>query len=250
MQRHGFSLIELSIVLIILGLVAGGALMSQNLIRNAELRNTLAELDRYNKGYIHFREKYQSVPGDMFDATDAWGVRAGTTGSDATCRNTKGSYSGTCNGDGNNMVDQPFERFLFWQHLARAELVEGRYTGASSDATDSGRTPGVNTPLLSLGKIYFIQALFLGTPSAADTQQFNVTFNANLLWIGDSALKPEELWSIDRKIDDGKPASGTVRTLKASASWGPNCANSDAASSAAYNTTNSAKTCALLYLLD
>lgn len=249
MQRHGFSLIELSIVLIILGLVAGGALMGQNLIRNAELRNTVADLDRYTKGYVHFREKYHSVPGDMFDATDAWGIRAGTTGRDATCYNTQGSYSGTCNGNGNNMVE-PFERFLFWQHLARAELIEGRYTGASTDTTDYERTPGVNTPRLSLGQAYFISAEYLGTPTASDPQQFNVPFNANLFWIGDNVLKPEELWSIDRKIDDGRPASGTVRTLKSSSSWAPNCADSDIASSATYKTTNSAKKCILLYLLD
>lgn len=250
MKQHGFSLIELSVVLVILGLLAGGAIMSQNLIRNAELRNTLAELDRYSKGYSYFRSKYNSVPGDMFDAADTWGIRAGSTGSDATCRNTKGSYSGTCNGTGNNLIDQNYERFLFWQHLARAGYIDGQYTGASTDTTDLGRTPGVNTPLLSIGKTYFIEPIYIATPSAADTQYFNTVFNANTLWAGDNALKPDELWSIDAKIDDGNPASGVVRTLKASASAGQNCATSNSASSADYNTTNTAKTCVLLYLLD
>lgn len=252
-HQQGFSLVELAVVLVILGLVAGAITVGANLIRNAELRNTVAELDGFDKGYTYFREKYKSVPGDMVDATDAWGVRAGT-GNDTTCRDTKGSYNGTCNGNGDNKVDETnsnstiFERFLFWQHLSLAGFIDGRYTGASGTASAFDRIPGVNTPLLSIGAQYHITPVYLGTFSG-NGQYFDSIFNANTLLMGDYALKPEELWSVDTKIDDGLPVSGKVRSLKASASWSPNCTTSDA-TSAAYNTTNMTKTCILLYLLD
>ena len=64
-----FSLVELSIVLVILGLLVGGVLSGQSLIRAAELRSVTTEYSRYTTAISSFRDKYFALPGDMSNAT-------------------------------------------------------------------------------------------------------------------------------------------------------------------------------------
>lgn len=125
-----FSLVELSIVLVILGLLTGGILAGQSLIRASEIRSVSADLQRLHSAVYSFRDKYMAFPGDMPNATRFWGVRAGT-GSDLTCHQTIGSTTGTCNGDGDGRIEfitgdsaMFGERFLAMQHLARAGLMK------------------------------------------------------------------------------------------------------------------------------
>lgn len=100
-MRHGFSLVELSIVLVILGLLVGGVLTGQSLIRAAELRSVSTEFAKYQAAVNTFRDKYFALPGDMNNATSFWGkdnvACAAHTGTAAT--------PGTCNGDGNGLSE-------------------------------------------------------------------------------------------------------------------------------------------------
>ena len=73
MRPQGFSLVELSIVLVILGLLTGGILAGQSLIRASELRAATAEYQRYATSIQSFRDKYMALPGDMTNATRFWG---------------------------------------------------------------------------------------------------------------------------------------------------------------------------------
>ncbi len=127
---RAFSLVELSIVLVILGLLTGGILTGQSLIRASELRSITTDMNRYVTATQTFRDKYFAVPGDMRNATAFWGVAAGT-GSDATCANTVSTSAATCNGNGDGVI-QTFnvafdEIFLAPKHLANAGLIEGSY---------------------------------------------------------------------------------------------------------------------------
>ena len=69
MQKQGFSLVELSIVLVILGLLTGGILTGQSLIRAAELRSVTTEFQKYQTAMMTFRDRYMALPGDMRNAT-------------------------------------------------------------------------------------------------------------------------------------------------------------------------------------
>ena len=73
-MRSGFSLVELSIVLVILGLLTGGILAGQNLIRAAELRSVTTQFQNYHAAVMTFRDKYFALPGDMANAEDFWGL--------------------------------------------------------------------------------------------------------------------------------------------------------------------------------
>jgi prepilin-type N-terminal cleavage/methylation domain-containing protein len=131
-MRNAFSLVELSIVLVILGLLTGGVLAGQSLIRAAELRSVNNEATKYISAVHTFRDKYFALPGDMANATRFWGAAHATP---ATCRNTVSTSAATCDGNGDGRVLQTgtsMEQMRFWQHLANAGLLEGSYDGVSN----------------------------------------------------------------------------------------------------------------------
>lgn len=249
--RNGFSLVELSIVLVILGLLVGGVLSGQSLIRASELRSVSADIQRYSAAIYTFRDKYFALPGDITNATAFWGVRA-STGSDVTCHQTINTTTGTCNGDGNGRIDfiagdsaTYGERFLGWQHLARAGLIEGSYTGATTTAAAFAVTPGTNVPRSKMADGNFRLAA-LAAAVSGDTNFFDGTYGFNLFEVtGTSSplLKSEELWNIDTKLDDGRPATGSIFTHKNTSAYSPACATTDVVSTAAYSLNTTAKSC-------
>lgn len=205
--KNGFSLVELSIVLVILGLLVGGVLSGQALIRAAQLRSVTAEFERYRTASLSFRDKYFAYAGDMANATSFWGS-AGGTGSDATCSAVASTDQATCNGNGNGQVTAATvsEALRFWQHLANAGLIEGSFTGQSGSNPLSKLTKGnwvAGYQLTATGTSRYFAADY------GNYLRFNSTTGNN--GVADSyALKPEEAWNIDTKVDDGNPATGIV----------------------------------------
>ena len=256
-RASGFSLVELSIVLVILGLLTGGILGGQSLIRAAELRAVGTEYNRYVTATQTFRDKYFALPGDMTNATAFWGA---TDPSPATCIVTVGSGTQTCNGDGNGRVETTAltathysEVFTFWQHLAQAGLVEGTYTGRVG-AGGGGESTTSNSP-----RSKYQQALwfpFNWNTSFSGTAQYDGSYRDNLFQFGAFAaggtpanpvMRAEDAWNLDTKMDDGRPAYGGVRARF----WGGTC--TDAANSAALNSnyllTATANGCVMLFSL-
>lgn len=89
---RGFSLIELSIMLVILGLLVGAVTAGQSLIRASELRSVTTDIERYRAGIATFRDKYFGLPGDLLNATSFWGkdntncpTHTGTNATPGTC---------------------------------------------------------------------------------------------------------------------------------------------------------------------
>ncbi|MFZ4124521.1 MAG: type II secretion system protein [Rickettsiales bacterium] len=201
---RGFSLVELSIVLVILGLLTGGILAGQSLIRAAELRAVSTEQQRYTAAIGTFRDKYFAIPGDMINAT-SFGA---------------GTWIG--NGDGDGTVETTGtattnEISLFWVHLAAAGLIEGSYTNVSGTAM----TAGTNNPRSKLSNSGWNVGGIGAIATTPTTDYFEGSYgNAFLFGGGTSAtlpleaLKPEEAWNIDTKADDGKPATGAIVTLE------------------------------------
>lgn len=225
-MRHGFSLVELSIVLVILGLLTGGILAGQSLIRAAELRGSLTELDRYKSALHTFRDKYMAIPGDMTNATSFWGS-AGGTGSiaDISCYSVP-STTTTCNGDGNGRISEPSgsawnEQWRAWQQLANAGLIEGSYPGVQGSYAGGSvaNVPRLNVPATKLNSTAYW--ILLNLNNAASTQYFAGTRWGNYLSNGGplaTSLDPTEAWNLDKKIDDAAPATGSVTAYKGNGS--------------------------------
>jgi prepilin-type N-terminal cleavage/methylation domain-containing protein len=244
-----FSLIELSIVLVILGLLTGGILAGQSLIRAAELRSITTDQNRYVTAAQTFRDKYFQLPGDMNNAQSFWGVANATA---ATCVTTPSTDKATCNGNGDGMIYPSAgsnESYRFWQHLANAGLIEGTYDGITHGSNSFSSTQE-NSPRGRIGSSLW----FVWNWTAPQTGQwvFDGTYG-NRISTGiqeansepmNAILTPPELWNIDIKMDDGLPAQGKVKSA-----WYL-CTNATASSqlNATYNLTSTTKSCMPLFV--
>jgi prepilin-type N-terminal cleavage/methylation domain-containing protein len=256
-KNDGFSLVELSIVLVILGLLVGGILAGQSLIRAAEMRSVSTDYQRYTASAQTFRDKYFAIPGDMPNATAFWGDRATGTAAcpDATIPN---GSPGTCNGTGNAIIDAGNEWWLFWQHLQMSGLIEGTYTGVVGSGGGQHHEIGVNCPKGKMPNSGWAVA-YVASGGPGDGATFALIDYGNYLMIGSASsndrpfnrlMRPEEAWNIDTKLDDGRPAYGTVIARY----WNDECSAADDGTSAAndlnasYRLTDSGIRCALNFV--
>ena len=67
--RAAFTLVELSIVIVIIGLLIGGILGGQSLIHASELKSVISDFQKYQSAITQFRTQYNAWPGDMPNAT-------------------------------------------------------------------------------------------------------------------------------------------------------------------------------------
>lgn len=248
---RAFSLVELSIVLVILGLLVGGVLSGQSLIRAAELRSVTTQYANYVAAIQSFRDKYFALPGDMNNATAFWGAADGTTGNTVACRTTVGTGTTTCNGDGNGYPSVPpssTESYRFWQHLANAGLIEGSYTGV--DVTGFQSTP-LNSPVGKLrNSLWYAQAwnVYSGDSALYDGDYMNslqIGATNSTFWPNNPLFKPEEAWNIDTKLDDGNPGAGKISTFRI---WAGTCSTAaSTAGAGVYNLVNTEPACYLVF---
>lgn len=260
MQR-AFSLVELSLVLVILGLLTGGILAGQSLIRASQLRSVITEYQRYVTAVQSFRGKYFVIPGDMPDATRIWG-RYSTQTWCVTSVSAPGpnTTTGVCDGDGNGRLtnqaaSQSAERFQFWRELALAGLIEGTYNGISGTGGAEDCDPPDNCPGSRMANGAWHAGGFIQTEDS--TKFYAIEYINSLMFGGISAntrpiapiMTPEEAWNLDTKLDDGKPAYGKLVALL----WNNQCSAADDGSSAAddliasYRLSDNSLQCALIF---
>lgn len=257
-SQSGFSLVELSIVLVILGLLTGGILAGQALIRAAELRAVSTEYNRYVTAAQTFRDKYYALPGDMPNATAFWGAADGSNGRTYLCH-TMGAPSETvtCNGNGDGLVltAENTESLSFWEHLKNAGMIEGSYNGMNgSGGNNEVRPDGVSSPRSKIGSD--IGWAVKGELGANTTTSFNHNLGNYFIFGAyqpnnipiNAALMPEEAWNIDSKVDDGVAGSGKVipylRVNCTFAGWASGDAN---LFSSQYRLNDRARRCALYF---
>lgn len=248
-MRHSFSLVELSIVLVILGLLTGGILAGQSLIHAAELRSVSTEYGKYTGAFNTFRDKYMALPGDMANAQSFWLIQHATP---TTCATQPSTDARTCNGNGDGTIrwwlgsDEPARA---WQHLANAGLIEGRYTGVGI-APSASFAPRMR---FSAGSNWYVTTWI--APFPGDTTTFATSAAGNALNVYDEntfvTFKPEDAWNLDTKMDDGRPQSGKLIGSKGSAAlpcstrYGQPVAAADA--TATYNLTSNVVSCDMFF---
>lgn len=249
--KAGFSLVELSIVLVILGLLVGGVLSGQSLVRAAELRSVTSEFNRYMAAIGTFRDKYFALPGDMSNAVSFWGnTDTGNGDGDGTIESTATSI-GAAGAQTSNEISN------FWIQLTKAGLIEGSYTAIANTTL----TPGTNNPKAKLSSGAW-NIGYLGTVAISSGVYYEGNYG-NVFYFGSGTnavqptgvLKSEEAWNIDTKLDDGKPMVGAIVTLESQGAAAPSgCGNAAASTTVAtaatttYDLTNPSSTaCSLVF---
>ncbi|WP_153161180.1 prepilin-type N-terminal cleavage/methylation domain-containing protein [Zoogloea sp. 1C4] len=192
-RQQGFTLVEIAVVLVIIGLLLGGILKGQELINSAKVKNVIGDF-RNTATYIYaYQDRFRALPGD-----DA-GVANRLTGA---VRATTGGTSGNGRIDGAwNSTTATDETVLFWQHVRLANLASG-----------DSRNPGAEGVVI---------ADWL--PRNAFSGRIGVTSASPLAgWGGSFFICQENLAGtfarqVDIAMDDGLPATGTVRLLSGGA---------------------------------
>jgi type II secretory pathway pseudopilin PulG len=236
-NKKGFSLVELSIIIIIAGLLMGALVAGQVLMKNAQWRQVMGEVRNYKIAVATFKLKYSALPGDIANAYDFWG---------SSCNDTA-SY---CNGDADGQIymkdyeantREDSEAYRAWQHLALSQLIPGTYSGQGGqelNGTDGGDI-GWNMPESVIRPdvgyiIKYTKSLNLIQLARSDASQNNspsFTF-----------METKDAKTFDMKFDDGLPSEGRIlgdRTFSASNSC---------VSSSAYNLSFVGEGCYLQFL--
>lgn len=289
-RRRAFTFIELSLVLVIISLLVGGTLAGRALVRAAHTRSILNDLDRYNAAFVTFRDKYDSLPGDMYNATDFWGHAAGTSADNftdsclASSADTPIGSTATCNGDGDDLIGGadvdgvPCDGEQYWlqiqtcdndtlgtwHHLANAKLIGGAYVTALGGSSSLSFRPhwvravGGNLPSSKFSPVdgfavkYLCDVpdmLFSGASQCSHLfiygrQSRAASYNyTDFPYYG--ALAPAEASSIDSKLDDGRPGTGTVRSYKGNGAL--TCNTTLNANTARYDVSKEGDLCQLVF---
>ena len=186
MRRHqsGFTLIEIAIVLVIIGLLLGGILKGQELITQGRIRNVANDFQSMTAAINIYQDRYRAIPGDDPGAAARW-TAAGNTTTSGTGDGTIGT--GTAATPAYNSATITDESRLFWHHLRLAGLVGG--------ATTTGAIGTANPPNAASG-ITGVQ---------------NGAFGIAGIVVCSNNLPAKIAQAVDTQFDDGIATTGTVR---------------------------------------
>jgi prepilin-type N-terminal cleavage/methylation domain-containing protein len=154
-NQSGFTLIEIAIVLVIIGLLLGGVLKGQELINSARVKNLATDFKNIPVFIYGYQDKFRALPGD--DAAVATHVTGGTLATTPAGTQGNGVIGGNWNSE--TVTD---ESYLFWQHVRLAGLAPGATTAGSADylpvnasggriGIQSGTSIAGNAPIIDQG---------------------------------------------------------------------------------------------------
>jgi prepilin-type N-terminal cleavage/methylation domain-containing protein len=196
-NQSGFTLIEIAIVLVIIGLLIGGVMKGQELIDSAKVKN-LANDFRNIPVYLYgYQDRFRATPGDDVAAATHLdgGIRASTSGQTQGNGIIEGNWNSTTPTD---------ESYLFWQHI--------RLAGLTSGATDPNAANYL--PTNAVGGALGIQSNSpVNSPIYADAGKTKPIRGAYVICAG--GIPGKHVKQLDLQMDDGDSAGGSMMATPA-----------------------------------
>ncbi len=184
-KQAGFTLIELAIVLVIIGLLLGGVLRGQELINSAKVKNMARDFQNVQVYVYGYQDKYKALPGDDHSAVAHVG---------ATANPANGTQNGVIEGNWNTLVTGD-ESCAFWEHVRRAGLAPGSTT---ADCTANNTYQPRNAD----GGLIGIQSVSVFTA---------VTGMSGAYVVCSDGILGKFAKQLDTTLDDGVGNTGSVR---------------------------------------
>ncbi|WP_025871619.1 prepilin-type N-terminal cleavage/methylation domain-containing protein [Methylobacillus glycogenes] len=198
-KSSGFTLIELAIVLVIIGLLLGGVLKGQELINSAKVKNLAADFKNVQVYVYAYQDKYRALPGDDGAADTHLGLAAEVV--------RPGNSNGVINGAWNS-TELNAESVRFWQHVRLAGFAPGQTVAAAAADLYQMNSEGGRIGIQSVSGD-------AGIPSAPTAMT-----SGNVICSG--AIQGKFAKQIDLTLDDGDTATGSVRAYATGvANWAP-----------------------------
>ena len=192
-EQKGFTLVEIAIALVVIGLLLGAIFKGEELITQARVKNVIADFSNVSVAFHGYYDRYGALPGDDSSAAVRWAAPTA-----ATSGNGDGQVAGTYN-NGNAPCVAGVESCSWWDHLRRAGFISG--SGATLPRNVVGGLAGVQVgdgTAPTYGPV-------LGGPGGAGGFAVLIHCSANL---------PEKIaTAVDVQLDDGARNSGTVRGM-------------------------------------
>ncbi len=194
MTKNGFTLIELSIVLVIISLIVGGVVGGRSLVHHAEMRSVISDFNTFHTASNTFMTQYDALPCLLRDASAYW----------PTCD----SPATNCNGDGDGYVTVA-EGQRGWQMLSLATMVAGSYNGTDQYPEASYKKGSF---ILASDRNTIKTGFFIGLGYTTNLTTYNfvagaITYSTIHM---SGYFTPKDAIYMDKKMDDGKPQSGEV----------------------------------------
>ena len=226
-KQAGFTLIEIAIVLVIIGLLLGGVLKGQELINTARVRALNNNVDGITAAWFSFQDRYRAFPGDYTQASV----------------NLPGAPT---DGDGNGLVgdaggaDSPAERAMVWMHLQSAGYITGGYDNAAATVANANEygCPVTVCPDNGFGAGMNLNYGALRQAGGSDAHEL----------ISGRGIPVEVIAELDRKVDDGEAGSGAMQLGAAGTGWvAADVQDSQAADVNLYDLQNPSSNCAAVF---
>lgn len=217
-KQSGFTLIELAIVLVIIGLLLGGVLKGQELINSAKVKNMASDFRNIQVYVYGYQDKFHALPGD--DGSVANHVTNGTPAANGTQNN--GIIEGPW-----NTVDNKDESCVFWQHVRLAGLAPGSTT-VDCAANNTYQPRNADGGLIGIQSVTGFTSIISNAAGTANTGMSGAYVVCSTGVLGKYAKQ------LDTTLDDGETDTGSLRVTDGPLATGKSITSANVADATTY----------------